>query len=192
MPNYCTKWKPLRDSSDLRQHGENKNSSELIVGTSMERNGASPGRQAAENKKEAVWWGAHEGHWQSTRYCNRCPVGEEGEILLKPPKFVRENILFLVFSTLVSFVANLSESTSSSFSSRPHHLSRGSEAMFWLLHVHYSEAGPRKCPRVPGAKAGFKVCLFVSPPTLPSWLSSAWAKEVWGTLNRPLWYNKKL
>lgn len=56
--------------------------------------------------------------------------GEEGEVLLKPPKFVRENVLFLVFSTLVSFVANLSESTSSSFSSRPHHLSRGSEAMF--------------------------------------------------------------
>lgn len=145
MPNYCTKWKPLRDSSDLRQHGENKNSSELIVGTSMERNGASPGRQAAQNKEEAVWWGAHEGRWRSACYCNRCPVGEEGEVLLKSPKFVRENVLFLVFSTLVSFFANPWESTSFFLSSRPHHLSPhlGSEAMFWLLHVHYSEAEPK-------------------------------------------------
>lgn len=56
--------------------------------------------------------------------------GRRERYCYNPPKFVRENVLFLVFSTLVSFVANLSESTSSSFSSRPHHLSRGSEAMF--------------------------------------------------------------
>lgn len=161
MPNYCTKWKPLRDSSDLRQHGENKNSSELIVGTSMERNGASPGRQAAQNKEEAVWWGAHEGRWWSACYCNRCPVGEEGEVLLKSPKFVRENVLFLVFSTLVSFFANPWESTSLFLSSRPHHLSPhlGSEAMFWLLHVHYSEAEPKG----PWSKGRVKVCLLCVP-----------------------------
>lgn len=123
--------------------------------------------------------------------CNRCPVGEEGEVLLKPPEFVRENVLFLLFSTLVSFFANPWESTSFFLSPRPHHLSPhlGSEAMFLTFTCSLLWG------RAQGSleqRQGLRCAFFVSPPTPPSWLSSAWAKEAWGSLNRPLWYNKKI